>query len=219
LTKETKSLAAFSPHERVQAHDHLIFVGIVESVKDLQKIHGLTPAKDQIFKLDSPRTQHCLIGAVVSNTCPLVDKTIHEGRFRTVYNAVVIAVARNGERLRKKVGDIILHPGDTLLLKTSPSFEAQLRNSRDYFLVSQVENSNPPCHIRTWVALALLTGMILVVTFGWLSMLNAALLAVGLMLLTSCCSWSTAKFIHLNLMPFAMVIMVAALGGFATPLG
>ncbi len=67
--------------------------------------------------------------SVVSNTCPLVGKTIRKGRFLTVYDAVVIAVARNGDRLRRKVGDIILHPGDTLLLETSPSFEAQQRNS------------------------------------------------------------------------------------------
>ena len=39
-------LAAVSPLERLQANDRLIFVGIVESVVNLQKIHGLTPETD-----------------------------------------------------------------------------------------------------------------------------------------------------------------------------
>ena len=186
-------LAAVSPQERLQANDRLIFVGIVESVIDLQKIHGLTPSTDQIFKLDRPRSQRCLIEAVVSNTCPLVRRTIREGRFRTVYNAVVIAVARNGERLSQKVGDIVLRAGDTLLLETIPSFVDQQRDSRDFFLVSQVEGSTPPRHNRAWIALALMAAMVLVVAVGWLSMLKAAMLAGGLMLLAGCCSWSTAK--------------------------
>ena len=57
----------------------------------------------------------------MSDSCPLVGQTIRDRRFRTVYNAVVIAVARSGERLRQKIGDIVLRPGDTLLLEARPS--------------------------------------------------------------------------------------------------
>ena len=105
----------------------------------------------------------------------------------------MIVDARNGERLRQKVGDVVLQPGDTLFLETYPSFEEQQRNSRDFFLVSQAEDSNPLRHDRAWVALALLTGMVLVVAVGWLSMLKAALLTGELMTLAGYCSWSTAK--------------------------
>jgi di/tricarboxylate transporter len=186
-------LAAVSPEEQLQANDRLVFVGIVESVVELQKIPGLIPAPDQIFKLNRPRTQRSLIEAVVSDTCPLAGKSIREGQFRKVYNAVVIAVARNGERLRQKIGDIVLRPGDTLLLETHPSFAERQRNSRDFFLVSQIEGFTPPRHNRAWVASLLMVGMVLVAAIGWLSMLEAALLAGGLMLLAGCCSWSTAK--------------------------
>lgn len=159
-------LAAVSPPERLKASDQLIFVGIAESVANLPKTHGLIPASDKIFTLNRPRTQRCLIEAIVSNTCPLVGQTIHEDRFRTVYNAVVIAVARNGERLGQKVGDIVLRSGDTLLLETYPSFVNQQRNFRDFFLVSQVKDFNPPRHNRAWMALAFLIGMVFVVTMG-----------------------------------------------------
>ena len=153
----------------------------------------MTPATDQIFKLDTPRSERCLIEAVVSNTCPLVSQTIREGQFRSTYNAVVIAVARNGERLRQKIGDIVLRAGDTLLLETHPSFGTQQRNSRDFFLVSQVEDSNPRRHSRAFIASGLLAGMVATVVIRPELMLNAALLAACLALLTGCCSIGTAR--------------------------
>jgi di/tricarboxylate transporter len=185
-------LPAVAPSERLHGDDRLVFAGVVESVVNLQKRWGLRPATDQVYRLNCPRSQRCLIEAVVSNTCPLVGMTIREGRFRTVYNAAVIAVARNGERLRKKIGDIVLQPGDTLLLEAHPWFAEQQRNTRDFFLVSRVENSSPRRHERAWIALGILLGMVLVAAAGWLSMLNAALLGAGLIVATHCCSATEA---------------------------
>ena len=143
--------------------------------------------------MDALRPVRCLVVAVVSDTCPLVDKTIREGRFRSVYNAAVIAVGRNGERIRKKIGDIVLRAGDTLLIEAHPSFVAQQRNSRDFFLVSQVEDSTPLRHNKAWIALAILLGMILTMTMQWRTELNSAMLAALLMIVFGCCSVSVAR--------------------------
>ncbi len=186
-------LPAVSPQERMQAGDRLVFCGIVDSVVDLQKIRGLKPATDQVFKLDAPRSTRCLIEAVVSNSCGIIGKTIRDGRFRTRYNAVVIAVARNGERIQKKIGDIILQPGDNLLLETHPSFFERQRHSRDFYLINKVEDSTPVRHERGLIAVLILIGMIALAALEILSMLKAAMLAAGLMLITGCCSVNTAR--------------------------
>ena len=188
IDRNGEILPAVSPQVRLHARDQLVFVGVVESVVDLQKVRGLIPATDQVFKLKHPRSRRSLIEAVVSDSCPVVGMTIRDGHFRNLYNAVVIAVARNGERLRQKIGDIVLRAGDTLLLEARPAFVEQQRNSRDFFLVSQVQNSTPRRHERAWVALTILGLMVAVATLGWLSMLNAAMLAAGLMILTGCCT-------------------------------
>ena len=168
-------------------------MGIIESVVDLQRIRGLLPATDQVTKLSAPRTQRCLIEAVVSNSCPLVGKTIRDGRFRNNYNAVVVAVARNGERLHKKIGDIVLRAGDTLLVEAHPSFADQQRDSRDFFLVSRLPDSNPPRHDRALIAVGILIAMVVVVSFEWMSMLKASMLAAGLMIFTRCISVEVAR--------------------------
>ena len=186
-------LPAVGPQERLQTGDRLVFVGIVESVVDLQRMRGLTPATDQTFKLDAPRVQRSLIEAVVSDRCPLVGKSIREGRFRTEYNAAVIAVARSGKRLTARIGDIVLQPGDTLLLEAHREFVRQRRNSSHFFLISGVENSAPTRHERAWLALAILVGMVTVASLGWLEMLAAALVAALLMIVGRCCTSGEAR--------------------------
>ncbi len=186
-------MAAVSSEELLQANDRLVFAGILDSVMDLQKTRGLIPATNQVFKLNVPRPGRCFVEAVLSDKSPLVGKSVREGRFRNHYNAVIIALARNGERVACKIGDIELAPGDTLLLETRPDFVEQQRNSRDFLLVSQIGDSHPIEHERAPLAIAIVVAMVAVVTIGWFSMLEAALLAAGLLILTGCTNSRTAR--------------------------
>ncbi|MCA9043899.1 MAG: SLC13 family permease, partial [Planctomycetaceae bacterium] len=179
-------LPAVSPREILAEGDRLVFVGVVESVVDLQKFAGLTPATNQVFKLDSPRSERCLIEAVVSHSCHMVGTSIREAQFRTRYNAVVIAVSRNGERISGKMGDIVLNSGDTLLLEASPNFADVQRNSRDFYLVSKVENSTPLRRERAWIAQIILVSLIVFVTIVGIDILPAAALAAAAMVCTGC---------------------------------
>jgi len=186
-------IAAVSPTERLEASDRLVFVGVVDSVVELQKIRGLRPATDQVFKLDDPRSERTLIEAVVSNTCPLIGRTIREGRFRSTYDAVVIAVARNGDRLQMKIGDITLEPGDTLLLEASRDFAEHQRSNRDFYLVSAVSNFNPPRHDRAWIACTVLAAMVLGATLEVVPMVAAALVAAAIVVAMKCISSDEAR--------------------------
>ena len=193
IERDGEVFPAVAPHHRLKPNDRLVFAGILDSVVDLQRFRGLVPATDQVFKLSGSRPERALVEAVVSDSCPLVGKSIREGRFRNIYNAAVIAVARNGERVQKKIGDIVLRPGDTLLLEADPSFVERQRNSRDFFLVSRLENVHPLRHERALAAVAILTGMVVVVSAGWVSMLQGALVAAGLMLVARCTTGGVAR--------------------------
>jgi di/tricarboxylate transporter len=192
INRDDQVLPAVSPQERLRANDLLVFVGVVDSVVDLRKIRGLAPATDQVAKIAVPSRDRCLIEAVVSNTCPIVGKTIRDGRFRTRYDAAVIAVARNGERINKKIGDIVLEPGDTLLLESEPAFADRQRNSRDFFLVSRLENSAPPQHEKAIIAIVILIGLVIALTANVPTVI-AAMGAAAAMLLTRCTSIGAAR--------------------------
>ena len=223
IERNGEVIAAVGPREHLQANDRLVFVGIVESVVDLRKMRGLMPATDQVFKLSAADSDRCLMEAVVSNRCPIVGMNIRDGRFRTRYNAAVIAVARNGQKITGKIGDIVLQPGDTLLLEAHTDFVRQQRNSNDFFLVSHVENSTPPRHDRAWIALAILVGMIVLATLlsrekvpGGLPerdfLLPAALLAGLCMIGTRCCTSSEA----MQSIDWSVLIVIGASLGIGT---
>ncbi|QDU70702.1 SLC13 family permease [Mucisphaera calidilacus] len=193
IQRDQEILAAVGPDQKLRANDRLVFVGIVASVVDLRKIRGLKPAEDQVYKLNAPRASRKLIEAVVSNRCPLVHKTIRDGRFRSVYNAAVIAVARDGQRLQQKIGDVVLQPGDTLLMEAPASFSDQRRYSQDFYLVSPIEDSTIIRHERAWLAITILGLLVVSVGLEWLTLMHGALLAAGLMWLTRCCTASEAR--------------------------
>jgi len=193
IDRDGQMMPAVSPQEPLLANDLLIFAGVLESVIDLQKIRGLTPTTQQTQKLSEPRHALTLVEVVVSSRCPLIGKTIRQGRFRSHYNAAVIAVARDGKRLNQKIGDICLTPGDTLLLEATASFNEQQKNSRDFYLVSLLKDSRPIRHDRAWIASLIMLAMVSSVTLGWLSMFKAAFLAAGLMIITGCLTAGVAR--------------------------
>ncbi len=192
IDRNGEVLAAVGPQEKLLASDRLVFVGHVESMVDLQKIQGLVPAVDPIFRLSSGQKERVLIEVVVSDRCPLLGSSIRDGHFRTVYNAAVIAVARSGRRISGRMGDVILQAGDSLLVEARPSFVAELRDSPDFYLVSGVENSAALRHGRANLALAILLGLVVVASLEWVQMVTAALISALLMVATGCCTSSQA---------------------------
>ncbi len=193
IERDGSILPAVSPRETLRAYDRLVFVGAIDSVMDLQKTRGLLPATQQIFKLEGERQDRCFVQAVVSSSCPLLGRSVREGRFRSHYGAVIIALARDGRRIQGKIGDICLRVGDVLLLEARPSFVERQRNARDFFLMTEMDGFRPPRHERAPLAIGISLAMVLLAASGWLSMLEAALLAAGAMIGTRCTSSGAAR--------------------------
>lgn len=206
IERENEFLPAVSPRQRLHAGDRLVFVGVVESVVDLQKMRGLSRAPEAAFELETPHASRRLIEAVVSDRCPLIGTTIRDGQFRTTYNAAVVAVARGGRRVAGKIGDIVLEAGDTMLLEAGEDFVPRERNSSHFFLISGVQDSQPVRHDRAWRAIAVLLTMVAIVTTGRLDLLTAALVAAGLMLALQCCSINQAR----QSVDWSLLVVIAA---------
>ena len=179
-------LPAVEPTIKLKSEDRLVFTGTIDSVAELQKVGGLESVMSQIFEIDTPRIDRCLIEVVVSNSCRLIGRSIIGGHFRQIYNAAVIAVSRGGQQLKGTIGDIVIQPGDTLLLEAHPSFYIRHRNSQDFYLISQLEDSTPINHKKAVLAFLFLIGMVGLAASGVMSMFNASALAAAGMLITRC---------------------------------
>src|SRR5579863_2633885 len=80
IERRGEVLPAVGPEELLRGGDRLVFAGITESIVDLQRIRGLVPATDQIFKLDSPSHSRTLIEAVIAPGSPAAGQTIRASR-------------------------------------------------------------------------------------------------------------------------------------------
>lgn len=188
---------AVAPDFVLRGGDRLVFVGLVQSVADLANVNGLIAVPDDDgSEIAAPRSDRIFAEAVVSATSPVRGLSIRDSRFRSRYGAAVLAVHRNGEIVKSKIGDIVLRAGDTLLLEGPPRFLEDQRDKRDFFLVSAVEGREPVRHERGWVSIAIL-GVVVVCgalePWTHVPLLPFALLGAGLMIATGCCTMYQAR--------------------------
>jgi len=185
-------LAAVGPKEKLRAGDRLVFAGSTHAAIDLQQIKGLRPSTHTGFTLMN-HPDRCIVEVVVSPECGLVGQTIRDGRFRSHYNAAVLAVCREGHRVEGNLGNVCLKSADTLLLETRPAFLEQFGQSRDFLLVSEVDGPARPNHDKTGLAWLILLAVVLLAASETLDLLEAVLAGGAAMLLSGCCTFAKAK--------------------------
>lgn len=209
IERDGDVLAAVSPDECLRKDDRLVFAGPTSAILDLRGVRGLSASSKQTFKLEGAATRRQLVEAVISGQSPFVGKSIREGQFRDQYGAVVIAVARGNQRLQGKIGDIVLQPGDVVMLESGPDFLRAFRFSRDFLLTRRIENSEKPRHDRFGVAGIILLTMIGLAAFRILPIFEAALAAAIAMIVTRCVSLSSAR----SAMDWTVLLTIASAFG------
>jgi len=187
-----QTITPVGPDQWIETGDRLVFAGVVSTIVDLQRIPGLVADSEGV---DSPGhdPDRRLMEAVVSSSSPLVGRSIRDAAFRTTYDAAVVAVHRNGDRVSGKIGEIVLRPGDTLLLQTAPGFLRAHRNSPDFYLVSELGSGAGPRTDKGWIAVVILVAMVVVAAVGWMPISIAAFLAAGALVATRCINGTIAR--------------------------
>ncbi len=180
------------PLEKIHGGDRLIFAGVVSTIVDLQRIRGLVPIGDEDLPARGS-SQHRLTEAVISRSSPLVNRTLKDANFRTIYNAAVIAVHRNGERVQGKIGQIVLRQGDTLVFQATSNFAERHKNSPDFYLVSEIEDSQIPAHEKAWLAIGTFIVMVILAATEVVPIAIGAFLAGGLLVAARCISGTMAR--------------------------
>ncbi|MEH6472459.1 MAG: SLC13 family permease [Halopseudomonas sp.] len=193
IERQNRLLTAVPPDTALQANDRLIFIGAPECARELRLIQGLQPANGDVEKLKVASHERCLVEAVIGPEFVGLNQTIRHSKFRSKFQAAIISVSREGRRLSGKIGDIKLQVGDTLLLETGEQFLEQYRFRKDFLLVSGLNDSTPPHFDKAPIALGILTAMVAASALGLLSILEAALLAAGAMLVSRCVSPAKAR--------------------------
>ncbi|MCB1668506.1 MAG: SLC13 family permease [Pseudomonadales bacterium] len=207
IERQGTIVTAVSSEEKLQGEDRLVFAGDTQAISDLLRIDGIIPSAEngQSSELINNRAERRLVEAVVSPHCAAVGQAIRDARFRDRYGAVVLAVARHGERVKGNLGTIKLEAGDNLLLEARPAFVSRQRYNKDFLLINDLD-VEAPRHDKAWLAWGILFVIVAAAGLDIISMLNAALIGAGLMLVSGCCTVSQAE----KSLDLTVIITIAA---------
>lgn len=105
--------------------------------------------------------------AVLAPRFPAIGKTIHDFNFYDHYQAVVLAIHRNGERITTNMDKLTLKAGDNLVLLTTEKFIENWGESKIFYLTSFIRDyRSTGTFWKKWLAFIILLGMVIGTTFG-----------------------------------------------------
>ncbi|WP_100407298.1 SLC13 family permease [Bacillus solitudinis] len=210
IRKDGERIAPVNSYHKIKAGDRLVFTGLISTIVELQNMKGLKVETGSRVQLDDLKNgTQVLLEAVVSHQSNLVNKSIKQSEFRVKYGGGVIAVHRNQQRINSKVGDIVLEPGDTLLILAGKDFESRWASAKDFYLLNAVKDAEVVDSKKSFIAIVTLVAMILLATFEVLSMFKAATLAVLVLFLTKTISFeSVRKYVQFNV----LLLIASAIG-------
>lgn len=177
IIRGDERIAPVSPKQSLEANDKLIFAGETSTIIELIKTNNGIELPDSTRLSNSESMDVKEI--VISSNSDLIGKIVKETNFRGKYDAAIIAVNRNGERITGKLGEVELMTGDLLLLITGDAFEERSANEQDFHIISSVDKIHKIPLYKTYTVLLGTAAAFIVSALGWLSLFESLLILMS----------------------------------------
>lgn len=200
IIRDDAIIAPVRPGQILRADDRLIFVGDVQHMDELQAVSGLSinPAESGVRHDNSYR-------AVVSGESILIGRTLKEVEFRSSFDASVLGIRRADQSLSGKLGDVVLQPGDLLLLAAGPDFHRRDNLRANLLLLDEDDTGLAQLNQRsTWLLGLAFSGFLAAAFFQLAPIALAALVLAAASVLFEWVSPREAR----RSFPFDLVIVL-----------
>ncbi|MGB0386001.1 MAG: sodium:proton antiporter [Ardenticatenaceae bacterium] len=127
--------------------------------------------------------KYLLAEAIVAPYSPLVGQTLRTIKFRQRYRAIVLGMQHHQRVLHGNLANLPIEAGDLLLLYGERNDINELHRSKDFLLLQDLPDMQWRSE-KTFLALGIVAGVVLVSALEWLPIMMAALLGCLLMVLT-----------------------------------
>ncbi len=194
IERGRRVIAPARPDEALEEDDRLIFAGNVAQILDLQRIRGLVSAEQRHFDLGRGGLEQRFYEAVVGANSGLAGTTLKRAGFRSQYGAAVLAIHRAGQRLPAKLGEVVLRPGDVLIVLGEEDFASRWGDRGDFLVIAPVGGTNPIRTSRAPVVGTIVLAMVVLATTGAMPLAKGALLAALLVVVLRILSPREARF-------------------------
>ncbi|MGR5177864.1 SLC13 family permease [Vibrio mediterranei] len=147
IVRGEQLISPVTPDTIVASGDKLIFTGEVENLKQLSELDGVEVFADTNELLESNLTE-----VIVSSESVLVGKTLKSTDFRSRFDAAVVAINRENQRLSGKLGEQRIQAGDKLVLAIGQDFHKRQNISRNFYIISGIQLNNRLTLAQNWMA-------------------------------------------------------------------
>ena len=177
LVRQGRLMTPVMPDEHLEAGDRLIFSGDVTKVGILERFHGL-----RSFALDQGLLGTNLTEVVLLPGASVIGLTIKQSEFRSRFDAAVVGLHRDGERLSGKLGNISLRAGDSLMLAVGADFQKRSNLSRNFLIVDNSVASHSLSTVKSVITAVGMTAAVGCSIAGWVPLSTGLMFLLLLML-------------------------------------
>jgi di/tricarboxylate transporter len=205
------------PNSIIEVHAILHVQGKAEDVATLAREQALGILPDEEFGGRFISRELGMAEVLLTPRSRLIGQTLQQARFRDKYDVTVLAVMRLGEPLQTGLATTRLRFGDTLLVQGPWQKINVLREERhDFVVVGQPREMAEALRAtkRAPVAVAIMVGMLALMTLNIVPTVTAVLLAAAAMVLTGCLTMEDAY----RSMSWESVVLIAGMLPMATAL-
>lgn len=170
--------------EFILGGDRFVYSGNIENILELRSSHGLVNSTQPVYNSEEISKGRKLHTAYVTFGSSLIGRRICDTRLEAEHDMVLVAVARQGERVNSSPYEVELQAGDTLLLESGSLSAPEVGRDLQFFDSDIIPNIG----WRTLLSSLIMLAMILLSAFKVMPLLSACFLAAFAMLLTRCCN-------------------------------
>ncbi|WP_049907490.1 SLC13 family permease [Haloferax elongans] len=158
-----------------------------DTLVELLDVEGLdlvpvTVTEDELELADEGQN---LVEIVVAPGSSLVGETLTSASFRQRYNATVLALRRGGELIRRRMDNLPLRVGDTLLIQGTASSIERLDNNRNFIVAQEIERHDYR-ESKIPVAVGIVAGVVALAALDFVPIVVSALMGALAMVATKC---------------------------------
>ena len=203
IVRREELIYPVSPDEIIQDKDVLIFAGNTENIVEV--ITTFSGIEIPVKPLTGNQENLQVVEAVIGANSSLTGKTVKEADFRNRYDAAVVAIHRNGERLSGKIGNIKLKGGDVLLVYAGDDFNNRVDVYKDLYIISRVNKETKQLNQKRYLVPLLAVIALGLLFIGGIPLFTAILVIFVAMVLLKMISLKTIK----RELDFEMVAVLA----------
>jgi di/tricarboxylate transporter len=165
-----------TPQTKVYSRDILLFAGNTETISEMMDVQKDLQLAQAGMYTKMKHTE--MIEVVVSYNSVMASKTAKEFNFRGKYDAAIIAIHRNGEKISGKIGEVKLQPGDVLMLIAGDDFNKRAQDNRDFYVISKIKEFNNVSWWKSFLFIGGLLAAIITSALGLIPLFTALLLLI-----------------------------------------